>query len=122
MATTKTDTRKVGEPVTDFGAPKPITLDQIPAPARKGTRASNVPAMTKWLEALKEGSTYQLPDPVGEDDSHPVNRVTQFKKVAASVAAAKGLKMEVTTRPQEVGKRYFIYVTVSKPEPAAAAS
>lgn len=119
---TKQETRKVGEPVTDFGTPKPITLDSIPAAPKKGTRTSNEPAMRKWLEGLKAGSTYQLPDPVGEDDSHPVNRVTQFKKVAEAVATAKGLKMEVMTRPKEVGKRYFIYVTVSEAKPAAQAS
>jgi hypothetical protein len=62
----------------------------------------------KWLAQLAPGGTFELAS-ADEDGGHPVNRVTQIRKVA--LASYPNVKVE--TRPIEPGKRYRIFATVA---------
>ena len=88
--------------MTDFGAPVPVT--ELPPVAARGGRQSNVPALTKWLEAIAPTGTFELASK-DADGGHPVSRVTQLRKLAEPM----GIKVD--TRAIETGKRYRIYAT-----------
>lgn len=78
----------------------------MPRPGKRGGRTSNAPAIEAFLASCTEpGTTYQMgsPDP---DGGHPVNRVTQVRKLA-------GDSFKVETSPIESGKRYFVFVTLN---------
>lgn len=83
-----------------------IDREAMPKPAKRGGRASNVPAIEGFLSSVTEpGVTYEMksPDP---DGGHPVNRVTQVRKIA-------GEKFKVETAPIESGKRYRLFITLA---------
>lgn len=87
----------------DFGTPVPVS--ELPPASKRGGRASNAPAYEAWLAQLAPGATYELAS-TDEDGAHPVNRVSQLRKVAGD-----GFKID--TRPVEPGKRYRIFATVA---------
>jgi len=66
----------------DLGQPIPVDRTTMPAPGKRGGRASNEPEMLRWLNALEPGTTYQLGGG-DEDGAHTVNRITQMRKVAS---------------------------------------
>lgn len=82
----------------------PIKREEMPKPAKRGGRASNVPAIEAFLASITSPGTYEMGSS-DEDGGHPVNRVAQVKKVA-------GEKFKVETSPIESGKRYRIFVTL----------
>lgn len=89
----------------DLGAPIPVNRETMPAPGKRGGRASNEPEMLRWLNALTPGTTYQMGG--GDDDgAHTVNRITQLRKVAT-----KAGEFTIETSPIESGKRYLVFVT-----------
>jgi hypothetical protein len=79
----------------------------MPPPGKRGGgRQSNVPAIEAFLASVTEpGVTYQMGSP-DADGGHPVNRITQLRKLA-------GEKFKVETSPIESGKRYFVFVTLN---------
>lgn len=84
----------------------PVDRATMPTPGKRGGRQSNTPAIEAFLASCTEpGTTYQMgsPDP---DGGHPVNRVTQVRKLA-------GERFKVETSPIESGKRYFVFVTLN---------
>ena len=85
----------------------PIDRTTMPAPGKRGGgRQSNVPAIEAFLQSVTEpGVTYQMGSP-DEDGGHPVNRITQLRKLA-------GEKFKVETSPIESGKRYYVFVTLN---------
>jgi len=93
----------------DLGTPIPIDRAVMPAPGKRGGRASNEPEMLRWLGALEPGTTYQMGG--GDSDgAHTVNRITQLRKVAT-----KAGEFTIETSPIESGKRYLVFVTPGKP-------
>ncbi len=98
----------------DLGTPIPVDRTTMPAPGKRGGRASNEPEMLRWLNALEVGTTYQMGG--GDDDgAHTVNRITQLRKVAT-----KAGEFTIETSPIESGKRYLVFVTPGKPTDSAA--
>ena len=98
-----------GGTTLDLGAPIPIDRSKMPAPGKRGGRASNEPEMLRWLGALEVGKTYQMGG--GDSDgAHTVNRITQLRKVAS-----KAGEYTIETSPIESGKRYLVFVTPGKP-------
>ena len=82
----------------------------MPKPGKKGGRTSNVPAIEAFLASITEpGVTYQMGSP-DADGGHPVNRVTQVRKLA-------GETYKVETSPIESGKRYMVFVTLADGNP-----
>lgn len=120
MATRKTLTRATPAPkvpsgpdergsTLDLGAPIPVDRNTMPAPGKRGGRASNEPEMLRWLGELQPGTTYQLGG--GDTDgAHTVNRITQLRKVAS-----KAGEFTIETSPIESGKRYLVFVTPGAP-------
>lgn len=115
MATRKTLTRTTKAPTVpagnergtqlDLGTPIPVDRTTMPAPGKRGGRASNEPEMLRWLGALQPGQTYQMGG--GDaDGAHTVNRITQLRKVAS-----KAGEYTIETSPIESGKRYLVFVT-----------
>lgn len=93
----------------DLGTPIPIDRTTMPAPGKRGGRASNEPEMLRWLGQLEPGTTYQMGG--GDaDGAHTVNRITQLRKVAT-----KAGEFTIETSPVESGKRYLVFVTPGKP-------
>lgn len=93
------------ESTLDLGAPIPVDRTTMPAPGKRGGRASNEPEMLRWLGQLEPGQTYQMGG--GDDDgAHTVNRITQLRKVAT-----KAGEFTIETSPVESGKRYLVFVT-----------
>ena len=89
----------------DLGTPIPVDRNTMPAPGKRGGRASNEPEMLRWLGQLQPGTTYQLGG--GDaDGAHTVNRITQLRKVAS-----KAGEYTIETSPIESGKRYLVFVT-----------
>jgi len=82
-----------------------IAPEDKPAPGKRGGRASNVPAITAFLDGITEPGTYEMRSP-DEDGGHPVNRIAQIRKAA-------GDNFKVETSPIESGKRYRVFVTKS---------
>lgn len=82
----------------------PISRDAMPKPAKRGGRASNVPAIEAFLASIQTPGTYEMGSS-DEDGGHPVNRVTQVRKLA-------GEKFKVETSPIESGKRYRVFITL----------
>lgn len=81
----------------------------MPQPGKRGGRQSNAPAINAFLASITEpGTTYQMGSP-DEDGGHPVNRVTQVRKLAVE----DGRNLKVETSPIESGKRYFVFVTLN---------
>lgn len=98
-----------GGSTLDLGAPIPVDRNTMPAPGKRGGRASNEPEMLRWLGALTPGTTYQMGG--GDvDGAHTVNRITQLRKVAT-----KAGEYTIETSPIESGKRYLVFVTPGKP-------
>ena len=93
----------------DLGQPIPVDRTTMPAPGKRGGRASNEPEMLRWLNALEPGTTYQLGGG-DEDGAHTVNRITQMRKVAS-----KAGEFTIETSPVESGKRYLVFVTPGQP-------
>jgi hypothetical protein len=92
----------------DLGTPIPVDRNTMPAPGKRGGRASNEPEMLRWLGALEVGTTYQMGG--GDTDgAHTVNRITQLRKVAT-----KAGEFTIETSPVESGKRYLVFVTPGK--------
>src|SRR5580765_1977178 len=90
----------------ELGAPIPIDRNTMPASGRRG-RSSNAPEMTRWLNQLTPGQTYQMGG--GDDDgAHTVQRITQLRKVASQAG-----NYTVETSPIESGKRYLVFVTAN---------
>ena len=84
----------------------PISREAMPKPAKRGGRASNVPAIETFLGSITEPNvTYEMGS-ADEDGGHPVNRVAQVRKLA-------GEKFKVETSPIESGKRYRIFITLA---------
>lgn len=86
----------------------PIADTDMPATARKGGRASNVPAIQEFLSSVQPGSWYQM---LSEDDDkgHPVNRVTQIRKLITDTGG-----FDMKTSAIETGKRYHVYVRIAQ--------
>lgn len=82
----------------------PVNREEMPAPGKRGGRTSNIPAIEGFLNSITEPGTYQMRSP-DEDGAHPVNRITQIRKVA-------GDRFKVETSPLEAGKRYLVFVTL----------
>lgn len=81
-----------------------IDRTEMPQPAKRGGRASNVPAIEGFLASITAPGTYEMKS--GDDDGgHPVNRIAQIRKVA-------GDRFKVETSPIESGKRYRVFVTL----------
>lgn len=91
----------------DFGTPVPVT--DLPPASKRGGRVSNDEAYATWLSQLQPGSTYELAS-TEDDQAHPVNRVTQIRKVVKERFPGQ---FKIDTRPVEPGKRYRIYATVT---------
>lgn len=103
-ATTGDNTNKGGTTL-DLGTPIPIDRSAMPAPGKRGGRASNEPEILRWLGALEPGKTYQMGG--GDaDGAHTVNRITQLRRIAE-----KAGEFNVETSPIESGKRYLVFVT-----------
>jgi len=85
----------------------PIDRETMPAPGKRGGgRQSNLPAIEEFLRSVTEpGVTYQMGSP-DADGGHPVNRITQLRKLA-------GEKYKIETSPIESGKRYFVFATLN---------
>lgn len=84
----------------------PVDRATMPKPGKRGGRQSNLPAIEAFLQSCdKPGVTYQMGSP-DEDGGHPVNRVTQVRKLA-------GETFKVETSPIESGKRYLVFVTLA---------
>lgn len=85
-----------------------VDREEMPTPSKRGGRASNAPAIVEFLKTVTEpGVTVEMVsgDP---DKGHPVNRVTQIRKIVKE-DFADSLKVE--TAPIESGKRYRVFVT-----------
>lgn len=82
----------------------PISRDAMPKPAKRGGRTSNLPAIEAFLASIDSPGTYEMGSS-DEDGGHPVNRVTQVRKLA-------GEKFKVETAPIESGKRYRVFITL----------
>jgi hypothetical protein len=95
-----------GKPKMSFTA-TPIDRETMPAPGKRGGgRQSNLPAIEEFLRSVTEpGVTYQMGSP-DADGGHPVNRITQLRKLA-------GEKYKIETSPIESGKRYFVFATLN---------
>jgi hypothetical protein len=85
----------------------PIDRSVMPAPGKRGGgRQSNLPAIEAFLASCTEpGVTYQMGSP-DADGGHPVNRITQLRKLA-------GEKFKIETSPIESGKRYYVFATLN---------
>ena len=84
----------------------PVDRATMPQPGKRGGRASNAPAIETFLASCDTpGVTYQMGSP-DADGGHPVNRVTQVRKLA-------GERYKVETSPIESGKRYLVFVTLA---------
>ncbi|MET0466484.1 MAG: hypothetical protein ABW007_25220 [Chitinophagaceae bacterium] len=88
----------------------PVSDADMPVAAKKGGRQSNEPAIREFLSNVEPGNWYEMIS--GDDDKgHPVNRVTQIRKIAAD-------QFDVKTAVLETGKRYRVFVRVaSSPAP-----
>ena len=93
--------KKGKQPVT-FTA-EPISREDIPAAGKRGGRPANIPAIEAFLNSLTVPGTYEMKS-ADEDGGHPVNRITQIRKVA-------GDRFKVETAPLDSGKRYRVFVT-----------
>lgn len=83
----------------------PIADADMPVAAKKGGRTSNEPAIREFLAGVQPGNWYEMVS--GDDDKgHPVNRVTQIRKIA-------GEEFTVKTDPIETGKRYRVFVRIA---------
>lgn len=83
----------------------PVADADMPVAAKKGGRQSNEPAIREFLAAVEPGNWYEMIS--GDDDKgHPVNRVTQIRKIA-------GDQFDVKTSVLETGKRYRVFVRVA---------
>lgn len=87
----------------------PIDRAAMPTASKRGGRASNAPAIVEFLKTITTpGVTVEMQSP-DEDKGHPVNRVTQIRKIVKE-DFADSLKVE--TAPIESGKRYRVFVTL----------
>lgn len=83
----------------------PIADADMPVAAKKGGRQSNEPAIREFLAGVTPGQWFEMIS--GDDDkAHPVNRVTQIRKIA-------GEEFDVKTNAIETGKRYRVFVKIS---------
>lgn len=84
----------------------PVSDSDIPAPGKRGGRASNLPAIRDFLSGITTpGQKYEMRS-ADEDGGHPVNRVTQIRKEA-------GEAYKVLTSPIESGKRYRVFIELA---------
>lgn len=85
----------------------PVDRATMPQPGKRGGgRQSNLPAIEGFLSSITEpGVTYQMGSP-DADGGHPVNRITQLRKLA-------GEKYKIETSPIESGKRYYVFATLN---------
>jgi hypothetical protein len=100
-------TNAVKEPLAF--TPVAIEREAMPPAGKRGGRSSNVPAIENFLASLTTPGTYEMRSP-DEDGAHPVNRISQIRKIA-------GERFKVETSPVDSGKRYRVFVT---PVPAAS--
>jgi hypothetical protein len=99
-------------PITDAKGSKtmtftavPIADTDMPVAAKKGGRQSNEPAIREFLANVQPGNWYEMIS--GDDDKgHPVNRVTQIRKIT-------GEEFDVKTSALETGKRYRVFVRIA---------
>lgn len=111
-ASTTTNPSATVTPITNAKGAKtmtftavPIADSDLPVAAKKGGRQSNEPAIREFLAAVQPGNWYEMIS--GDDDkAHPVNRVTQIRKLA-------GDAFEVKTSVLETGKRYRVFVRIA---------
>ena len=96
-----------GKPPMTFTA-VPVADNDLPATARKGGRQSNLPAIRSFLESIEPGSWYQMIS-ADDDKGHPVNRVTQIRKLIKEEGG-----FDMRTDPIASGKRYQVYVRVAQ--------
>lgn len=84
----------------------PVADADMPAPGKRGGRASNLPAIREFLAQITTpGQKYEMRS-ADEDGGHPVNRVTQIRKEA-------GETFKVMTAPIESGKRYRVFIELA---------
>lgn len=108
-------TKTVAQPLTILNGGKskmsfaatPVDRSTMPQPGKRGGgRTSNLPAIEAFLASVTEpGVTYQMGSP-DADGGHPVNRITQLRKLA-------GEKFKIETSPIESGKRYYVFATLN---------
>lgn len=101
-------TKEKGKPVT-FTAVA-VSRDEMPAPAKRGGRTSNVPAIQGFLDSIPNPGTYEMRS-ADDDGGHPVNRISQIRKVVE----ADSRPFKVETSPLESGKRYRVFITLDPP-------
>lgn len=85
----------------------PVAESDMPAAAKRGGRQSNVPAIKAFLDAIEPGNWYQMLS-ADDDKGHPVNRVTQIRKLVQESGG-----FDLKTSAIETGKRYHVYVRVA---------
>ena len=83
----------------------PIADADLPVAAKKGGRQSNEPAIREFLTSVQPGNWYEMLS-ADDDKGHPVNRVTQIRKIA-------GDQFDVKTSVLETGKRYRVFVRIA---------
>lgn len=111
-STTPTEPRATVTPITNAKGAKPMTFTAVPVAdadmpvaAKKGGRQSNEPAIREFLASVQPGNWYEMIS--GDDDKgHPVNRVTQIRKIV-------GDEFDVKTSALETGKRYRVFVRIA---------
>lgn len=87
-----------------------VTVDRatMPTPSKRGGRASNEPAIIEFLKTVTEPNVTVEMVSGDKDGGHPVNRVTQIRKINKEQFASS---LTIETAPIESGKRYRVYVT-----------
>lgn len=86
----------------------PVADADMPATARKGGRQSNEPAIREFLGSIPPGTWVQMLS-ADDDKGHPVNRVTQIRKI---ITESGGFDMR--TDAIESGKRYNVFVRIAQ--------
>lgn len=86
----------------------PVAENEMPTTARRGGRQSNLPAIKGFLDSIEPGSWYQMVS-ADDDKGHPVNRVTQIRKLIKETGG-----FDIRTDAIESGKRYQVYVRVAQ--------
>lgn len=81
-----------------------IDREAMPVPPKRGGRTSNVPAIETFLDGITTPGTYEMKSG-DEDGGHPVNRISQIRKLAEG-------RFKVETFPIQSGKRYQVFVTL----------
>ena len=87
-----------------------VNRDDMPTPARRGGRASNVPAIQGFLDSIPNPGTFEMRSGDG-DGGHPVNRISQIRKTVE----ADSRPFKVETSPLASGTRYRVFIPLDPP-------